>query len=60
MELWEVFEKLVNEKGTKVSDIAKATEIPYTNDYGIKRLKLYLDEVLLADKDCLKERKVTT
>ncbi len=114
MELWEVFEKLVNEKGTKVSDIAKATEIPYTtidsiikkqlkdikfdnavkiaeyfgvpidylatgnpikrtetednicdslvgidrlNDYGIKRLKLYLEEILLADKDCLKERR---
>lgn len=114
MELWEVFEKLVIEKGTKISDIAKATEIPYTtvdsiikkqlkdikfdsavkiaeyfgvpidylatgkpikrtepevnicdslegidllNDYGIKRLKLYLDGVLLADKDCLKERR---
>lgn len=26
------------------------------NEYGIKRLKLYLEEVLLVDNDCLKRR----
>ena len=114
MELWEVFRKLLNDKGVKISDVVNATGIPYTtvdsiikkqlkdikfdnavkiaeyfevpidylatgklndckdaginvcegmeginllNEYGIKRLRLYLTEVLLADKDCLKERK---
>ena len=114
MELWEVFEKLLDEKGVKISDVVKTTGIPYTtvdsiikkqlkdikfdnavkiaeyfnvpidylatgkttkspepkdailknlegvellNEYGIKRLKLYLEGVLLSDKDCLRERK---
>lgn len=114
MELWEVFKKLLDEKGVKISDVVKETGIPYTtvdsiikkqlrdikfdnavkiaeyfgvpidylatgktakhadpnanicdalkgiellNEYGIKRLKLYLEGVLLADKDCLKERR---
>jgi len=30
--------------------------IELLNEYGIKRLNLYLNEVLLADKDCFKER----
>lgn len=107
MELWEVFKELVDEKGVKISEIARDTELPYStvdsiikkslkdikfesaikiaeyfevpveylatgrtakidkpvidlegiellNEYGIKRLKLYLEGVLLADKDCLK------
>lgn len=113
MELWEVFKKLLNKKGVKISDVVNATGIPYTtvdsiikkqlkdikfdnavkiaeyfevpidylatgklikgkeaevnicedmkgidllNGYGLKRLKLYLEEVLLVDNDCLKER----
>ncbi|MDP4158173.1 MAG: helix-turn-helix domain-containing protein [Bacillota bacterium] len=111
MELWEVFQKLVDEKKVKISDIARDTEMPYTtvdsiikkklkdikfesavkladyfgvtvdylatgkvgtikethdsiiekisgiellNDYGIKRLQLYLNEKLLTDSDCLR------
>lgn len=113
MELWEVFQKLVIEKGVKISGIARDTGIPYTtidsiikkrlkdikfdnavkiaeyfdvpveylvtriikkrardpqhrhilqdridllNGYGVKRLTLYLEDILLADKDCLKEK----
>ena len=108
MELWKVFKELVNKEGSKISDIARDTGIPYTtldsiikkqlkdikfdnavkiaeyfnvpveylasgifikkdkpvnlegidllNEYGIKRLKLYLEGVLLVDNDCLKEK----
>ena len=113
MELWKVFKKLVEEKGTKIADIAKDTGIPYTtldsiikkqlkdikfdnavkiaeyfgvdvdylatgmaaskgeydqrlyrlvektkllNEYGVKRLSLYLEDVLLNDNDCLKKK----
>ena len=109
MELWEVFQKLVTDNDSKIADIARVTDIPYTtvdsiikkqlkdikfdnavkiaeyfdvpveylasgaftkkdrpaldlkgiellNEYGIKRLKLYLEEVLLTDTDCI-ERK---
>ena len=113
VELWEVLKELVTEKGIKISDIASATEIPYTtvdsiikkqlkdikfdnavkiakyfdvpveylvtgklaekdkpepsiginlegiellNEYGIKRLRLYLEGMLLVDDDCLRKR----
>ncbi|MHB8124702.1 MAG: helix-turn-helix domain-containing protein [Desulfitobacteriaceae bacterium] len=30
--------------------------IEQLNEYGVKRLKLYLEEVLLRDKDCIKRK----
>ena len=40
MELWEVFQKLVNKKGAKISDIARDTNIPYTTVDSIIKKKL--------------------
>ena len=108
-----MFQKLVIEKGVRISGVARATGIPYTtidsiikkrlkdikfdnavkiaeyfdvpveylvtriikkrgrdsqrlhilqdridllNEYGFKRLMLYVEDVLLMDKDCLEEK----
>lgn len=40
MELWQVFQELLNSKGVKVADVAKATKIPYTTVDSIIKKKL--------------------